>query len=99
MGLTALYCEMHGMDTVVQINPGPGDLSAESAVLFNYPEVDAIVYSTSGGIDWPAASVERIIAPTEAQVEALAGLTRVAPITVAGVTTQQGASRLRGFVY
>jgi glycine reductase len=99
MGLTALYCEQLGMDTVVQINPGPGDLSAESAVLFNYPEVDAIVYSTSGGIEWPAASVERIIAPSAAQADSLGSLQKLAPNIVAGVTTQQGASRLRGFVY
>jgi glycine reductase len=99
MGLTALYCERLGMRTVVQINPGPGDQSAESAVLFNYPEVDAIVYTTSGGIEWPASRVERVIAATAEQASALIGLQKLAPNNVAGVTSQQGASRLRGFVY
>lgn len=102
MAFTAKLCEEMGIRTVVQV--GPPDLSAdrtaESATLFNYPEVDAIVYSSGGGyVQWPAPPVERVIAVSEAAAATLAALKQVTAGSVCGVTSQQGASRLRTIVY
>jgi glycine reductase len=102
MGLTARNCEELGMRTVVMV--GPPTLSAErtveSATLFNYPEVDATVFNSGGTLFFlPAAPVERVVAPNDAAAESLATMTEIAAARVAGVTSQQGAQRLRTFVY
>jgi glycine reductase len=102
MAYTAKLCEEMGIRTVVQV--GPPDLSAdrtaESAALFNYPEVDAIVYSSGGGyVEWPAPPVERVIAASEKSAAALADLKQVVAGSVPGITSQQGASRLRTIVF
>ena len=102
MALTARALEQAGIRTVVQV--GPPDLStdrtAESASLFNFPEVDAIVYSSGGNyVSWPAAPAERVIAPSEASANAIAALSTLTAGMLCGVTSQQGASRLRTFVW
>jgi hypothetical protein len=99
MALAALFCEQLGIRTSVAVNIGAGDGNAESAMLFNYPEVDAIVYCAGGGVSWPAPTVERIIASTPEIATNLSNLQRIGPGNVSGVTGQQGLSRLRGFVY
>lgn len=102
MALTARLCEGLGIRTVVQV--GPPDLSAdrtvESGMLFDYPEVDAIVYNSGGNhVQWPAPAVERVIAPSAALAESLSTLDQITAARVCGVTSQQGATRLRTFVY
>ena len=44
MSMTARRCEELGIRTTVQVSDMSWDRRAESALLFNYPEVDAIVY-------------------------------------------------------
>jgi hypothetical protein len=102
MALTARICEGLGIRTVVQV--GPPDLSAdrtvESGMLFDYPEVDAIVYNSGGNyVQWPVPPVERVIAAGPEAAEALDALEHLTAARVCGVTSQQGASRLRTFVY
>jgi glycine reductase len=102
MALTARICEELGMRTAVQVGPPDlsGDRSEESALLFNYPEVDAIVYSSGGNyVQWLAPEVDRVIASSEAAAAALASIQQLTASRVVGITSQQGASRLRSFVY
>jgi glycine reductase len=102
MAITARNCELLGMRTTVQIGPPDlsGDRTAESSMLFNYEEVDAIVYSSGGNyIQLPVAPVERVIAPTAAAAAGLESLSQVAAGRICGITSQQGGSRLRTFVY
>jgi glycine reductase complex component B subunit alpha and beta len=101
MGLTAHYCEELGIRTSVMV--GPPNLSpertVESSTLFNYPDVDAIVFNSGGAYDLPAAPVERVVAPDPETVEELQGLDSLPALRVCGVTNQQGAQRLRTFVH
>jgi glycine reductase len=102
MALTARICEGLGIRTVVQV--GPPDLSAdrtvESGMLFDYPEVDAIVYNSGGNyVQWQVPPVERVIAAGPQAAEVLDTIEQLAASRVCGVTSQQGASRLRTFVY
>ena len=100
MGLTARYCEELGIRTVVQVSDMSTDRSAESALLFNYPEVDAIVNVGRGDtLQWVAPEVERVIAASAGAAASLASLERLTAGSVCGVTGQQGLSRLRSFVY
>jgi glycine reductase complex component B subunit alpha and beta len=102
MALTARNCERLGIRTAVQV--GPPDLSAdrtvESGMLFDYPEVDAIIYNSGGQyFQWPAAAVERIIAPTPEAIATFDAIKELTASRVSGVTSQQGASRLRTLIY
>lgn len=102
MALTARICEELGIRTAVQVGPPDlsNDRSAESGLLFNYPEVDAIVYSSGGSfVHWVAPEVERVLAASDEAAAALAALPQLTAARVCGVTSQQGASRLRSFVY
>lgn len=99
MALTARLCESLGMRTAVQVNDMSRDRSAESALLFNYPEVDAIVYVGGTDILWATPPVQRVISGSPAAAEFLGGLREVAASSVCGVTSQQGLSRVRTFVY
>ena len=102
MGFTALLCEQMGMRTVVQVGPpnNSPERNVESVTLFNYPEVDAVVFN-AGGVFYsmPAAKVERVVSASESASEQLFGITELLASRVAGVTSQQGAQRLRTFVY
>ena len=99
MGLTARLCEELGMRTVVQAQAMSRDRQAESALLFNYPEVDAIV--ATGGVDihWEVPAVENVIAPNPDVATALSQPQDLAAARVAGVSSQQGASYVRAFSY
>jgi glycine reductase len=102
MGMTAHFCEQLGMRTVVMV--GPPDLSAEqtveSSTLFNYEDVDAIVFNGGGrSFELPAAAMERVIASTPEAADELFGIKVLPAPRVSGVTSQQGAQRLRTFVY
>ena len=99
MALTALLCEQLGIRTSVQVSDMSWDRRAESALLFNYPDVDAIVYV--GGIDtkWAISEAHRVVAGNAEVLEALKVPQELAANVICGVTSQQGASRLRSFVH
>jgi sarcosine reductase len=102
MGLTALLCEKLGIRTVVQVGPpnSAPEQTIESATLFNYPEVDAVVFNAGGAYTmFPAAPVERVVASDPAAAESLFALSEFPATRVCGITSQQGAQRLRSFVY
>jgi hypothetical protein len=102
MGLTAHLCEQMGMKTAVMV--GPPNLSpertVESATLFNYEDVNAIVFNSGGRLfDLPVVAVERVIAATSEAAESLFALKSLDASVVSGITSQQGAQRLKTFVY
>ena len=99
MSLTALNCEQLGMRTVVQVSDMSRDRRAESALLFNYQEVDAIVYVGGTDTGWDVPVSSRVIAGNGELAEALGALMHIQSGNLCGVTSQQGASRLRSFVH
>ena len=99
MALTALNCERLGMRTVVQVSDMSRDRRAESALLFNYQEVDAIVYVGGTDTGWEAPAVSKVIAGNSELAEVLSAPMHLPAGNLCGVTSQQGASRLRSFVY
>ncbi|MCI0825403.1 MAG: hypothetical protein J4N89_12635 [Chloroflexi bacterium] len=99
MALTARLCEELGMTTAVQVSDMSRDRQAESALLFNYPEVDAIVYVGGNDTTWPVPSVERVIAANSEAASTLAAAQVLPAASICGVTGQQGGSHLRCFVY
>jgi len=99
MALTARLCEQLGMRTTVQVQDMSQDRRAESAMLFNYAEVDAIVHVGGRDTRWSVPAVARAIAGTPAAAAALGAPQQLDAARICGVTNQQGASRLRSFVY
>lgn len=99
MALTAKMCEDLGIRTSVQAEDMSRDRRAESAMLFHYDEVDAIVHVGGQGTSWSVPAVERTVAPTPAVAAALRESQRLEAARICGVTSQQGASRIRSFVY
>jgi hypothetical protein len=99
MALTARLCEQLGIRTTVQVEDMAQDRRAESSQLFNYAEVDAIVHVGGIGTRWSVPAVERAIAGNPADEVALAAPQRLDASRLCGVVNQQGASRLRSFVY
>jgi hypothetical protein len=75
------------------------DRRVESALLFNIPEVDAIVYNGGNGTEYELESVDRVIAATPELRELLGGPLTVDASEVVGVMNQQGASRMRALIY
>jgi sarcosine reductase len=96
---TARLLEVAGIRTAVMVTDASRDRRVESALLFNVPEVDAIVYNGGNGTRWKVPLVDRVIAPTPELRELLAGPLDLAASELAGVTNQQGASKLRSLVY
>ena len=72
---------------------------AESALLFNYVEVDAIVHVGGNDTRWSVPAVERAIAGDPEAAAVLGQPQQLEASRVCGVTNQQGASRLRSLVY
>jgi hypothetical protein len=99
MALTARLCEELGIRTTVQVSDMSQDRRAESALLFNYPEVDAIVYVGANDTHWDVPAVPRAIAGTPEASATLAAAQKLDAGRLCGVTSQQGASHLRSFVY
>jgi sarcosine reductase len=99
MALTAKLCEELGMRTAVQASDMSQDRRAESALLFNYAEVDAIVYIGGNDTRWTVPAVPRAIAGTPEASEALRDAQVLDAGRLCGVTNQQGASHLRAFVH
>ena len=99
MALTARLCEQSGIFTTVQVSDMSRDRQAESALLFNYPEVDAIVYVGGGDTNWDLPAVEKVVAGNPAMTAALEMAQEIPAGGICGVTSQQGISKLRCFVY
>ncbi len=96
---TARLLESAGIRTSVMVSDVSRDRRVESALLFNFPEVNAIVYGGGNDTRWRVPAAGRVIAATPAIGEILAGVRELGASNVAGVTNQQGASRLRAMVY
>lgn len=96
---TARLLEGMGIRTAVMVSDVSRDRRVESALLFNVPEVDAIVYNGGNGMRWELPQLERIIAATPEFTKLLAGPMTIDATNIVGVTNQQGASRMRAMVY
>ena len=96
---TARLLENMAIKTVVQVTDLARDRRVESALLFNFPEVNAIVCIGGNGTKWHLPQVERVIAANSGMAELLAGPFEIESLNVSGVANQQGASRLRSMVY
>jgi sarcosine reductase len=96
---TARLLETMGVKTAVQVTDQARDQRVESALLFNFSEVDAIVCIGGNGTHWKLPQVKRVIAANSGLAELLAGPFEIESLNVVGVANQQGASRLRSMVY
>ncbi len=99
MALTAKLCEELGIRTSVQVEDMSRDRRAESSMLFHYDEVDAIVHVGGQGTSWSVPAVERSLAPMPELAAALRESQSLEAARICGVSSQQGAARLRSFVY
>jgi sarcosine reductase len=96
---TARLLECAGIKTSVQVTDLARDRRVESALLFNFPEVDAIVCIGGNSTNWLLPRVDRVIAANSGLAELLAGPLKTDSLSVIGVANQQGASRLRSMMY
>jgi len=96
---TARLLENMGIRTAVMVSDVSRDRRMESALLFNVPEVDAIVYNGGNGMCWELPRLDRVIAATPQFRNLLSGPMTIEAPNVIGVTNQQGASRVRAMVY
>jgi hypothetical protein len=96
---TARLLENMGIRTAVMVSDVSRDRRVESALLFNVPEVDAIVYNGGNGMRWELPRLDRVIAATPQFRNLLSGPMTIDAPNVIGVTNQQGASRMRALVY
>ena len=96
---TARLLEGMGIRTAVMVSDVSRDRRVESALLFNVPEVDAIVYNGGNGTSWEIPRAERVIAATPELADLLAGPMTIEAANLVGVTNQQGASRMRSLIY
>ena len=96
---TARLLETMGVKTSVMVTDAARDRRVESALLFNVPEVNAIVYNGGHGTEYEIPKVDRVITSSPELIELLAGPLNVRASEILGVTNQQGASRMRSLVY
>jgi glycine reductase complex component B subunit alpha and beta len=96
---TARLLEGMGIQTAVMVSDSSRDRRVESALLFNFPEVNAIVYNGGNGTEWEVPRVDRVIAATAEMAQLLAGPISIEAANIVGVTNQQGASRMRSLIY
>jgi glycine reductase complex component B subunit alpha and beta len=96
---TARLLEQMGIKTAVQVTDLARDRRVESALLFNFPEVNAIVCIGGNSTSWKAPQVERVIAASPELKDRLAGPLEIEALNAIGVANQQGASRLRAMIY
>jgi len=99
MSETARLLENMGVKTAVMVSDMSKDRRVESALLFNVPEVNAIVYNGGNGTTYEIAKAERVIAASPALESLLAGPMKIDAGDIIGITNQQGASRMRAIVY
>jgi sarcosine reductase len=96
---TARLLECNGVKTAVQVTDLARDRRVESALLFNFPEVDAIVCIGGNSTRWTLPRVDRVLAANGGLAELLTGPFEMDSLNVIGVANQQGASRLRSVMY
>lgn len=97
---TARQCEALGVKTVVLTSDTASDGRAESALLINTREVDAIVSHSEGSdIHFQLSKVERVIAGDAEVAKTLSELSELTPAVLCGVANNQGASRLQPMIY
>ncbi len=96
---TARLLEHMGIKTAVMVSDVARDRRVESALLFNVPEVNAIVYNGGNGTEYEIPKAARVIAAKPELAELLAGPMTIEANNIIGVTNQQGASRMRSMVY
>ena len=96
---TARLLEGMGVKTAVQVTDLARDHKVESALLFNFPEVNAIVCIGGNSTTWQAPRLDRVIAANPEMAERLRGPFELEAMSVVGVSNQQGISRLRSMVY
>lgn len=96
---TARLLEQAGVKTVVQVTDLARDHRVESALLFNFSEVDAIVCIGGNSTRWNLPRARRVLAPNSRLAELLKGPFEIDSLNVVGVANQQGASRLRSVAY
>ena len=96
---TARLLEGMGIKTAVQVTDLARDRRVESALLFNFPEVNAIVCIGGNSTRWKVPRAERVIAASPELKEVLDGPLELESLNVVGVANQQGASRLRAMIY
>lgn len=96
---TARLLERAGVKTAVQVTDLARDHRVESALLFNFPEVDAIVCIGGNSTRWTLPRGVRVLAANADLAEQLSGPLEIESLNVLGVANQQGASRLRSIVY
>jgi glycine reductase len=99
LAATARLLENMGISTAVMVTDASRDRRIESALLFNVPEVNAIVYNGGNGTKWNIPRAERVVAATPEFAELLAGPMNLDSSSLVGVTNQQGASRMRALIY
>jgi hypothetical protein len=88
-----------GIKTAVQVTDLARDRRVESALLFNFPEVNAIVCIGGNSTAWQAPRLDRVIAASPEMAERLRGPLELEAMSVIGVSNQQGISRLRSMIY
>jgi len=96
---TARLLETMGIKTAVQVTDLARDHRVESALLFNFPEVDAIVCIGGNDTGWELPRVDRVITASPEMAQLITGPLRVEALNVVGVSNQQGASRVRSLIY
>ena len=99
MAETARLLEHMEVSTAVMVSDMSRDRRVESALLFNYTEVDAIVYVGGRDTSWSVAAVERAIAGDPEAAATLGASQQLGADRICGVTSQQGALRLQALVY
>jgi len=99
MAETARLLENMGIKTAVQVTDLARDRRLESALLFNFPEVNAIVCIGGNSTTWRATRLDRVIAASPEMAERLRGPFEIDAMSVIGVSNQQGVSRLRAMIY
>jgi hypothetical protein len=91
--------ERMGISTAVMVSDVSRDRRVESALLFNVPEVNAIVYNGGNGTAWKVPQADRVIAATPELAALLTGPMTIEAANLVGATNQQGASRMRSLIY
>ena len=96
---TARLLEHMGIKTAVMVSDVARDRRVESALLFNVPEVNAIVYNGGNGTEYEIPKAARVIAAKPELAALLTGPMTIDANNIIGVTNQQGASRMKSLVY
>lgn len=99
MAETARILEGSGISTAVMVSDMSRDRRVESALLFNFPEVDAIVYCGGNDTRYTVPPIERVIAGHPDVAEALAQSQVLGSASIVGVANQQGATHLKAGIY